>query len=163
MASHVHLAPAPRDGGLAWAAGSPIRVVLADDHALMRRSLRGLLDDEEDVEVVGEADDLVSVQREVQTRQPHVLVLGLGIHDGSAGMEAISTLRESAPETVIVGLTMQDDPAFARHALAAGAGGFVSKDLADKELPQAIRAVARGEQFVSQRVTDRLNARRRTS
>lgn len=158
MASHLRLAPA-LDADLVSSAPLPIRVVLADDHALMRRSLRGLLDGEGDIEVVGEADDLVSVEREVRLRQPHVLVLDLGMHDGSPGLGSIGRLRECGPRTMIVGLTMQADRVFAQHALTAGAIGFVSKDLADEELAQAIRAAVRGEQFVSPRVAARLDAR----
>jgi DNA-binding NarL/FixJ family response regulator len=133
--------------------------VLADDHALMRRSLRGLLDGEEGVEVVGEADNLISTEREVRLRQPHVLVLDLGMKEGCTVTESIARLRECGPRTMIVGLTMQDDPVFAQHALIAGAVGFVSKHLADEELSQAIRAAARGKRFVSPRIAARLDAR----
>ena len=125
----------------------------------MRRSLRGLLDVEDDIEVIGEADNLESVEHEVRLSRPDVLVLDLDTHDGGTGIQSIGRLRELGPETMIVGLTMQDDPAFARHALTAGATGFVSKDIADAELVQAIRAAARGEQFVSARITERLDAR----
>ncbi len=161
MAANLRLAPALGDATLVSSASLPVRVVLADDHALMRRSLRGLLDGEEGVEVVGEAEDLVSVEREVRLHQPHVLVLDLGMHDdGSSAIGSISRLHECGPRTMIVGLRMQDDPVFAQHALEAGAVGFVSKDLADAELVQAIRAAVRGEQFVSPRVAARLDARR---
>jgi len=122
----------------------------------MRRSLRGLLDDEEDLHVVGEADDLATLEREVRLRRPHVLALDLGMRDRTTGVGAITIVREGGLEVRIVGLTMQDDPAFARHALAAGALGFVYKDLADVELAPAIRAAARGERFVSLRVAGRL-------
>jgi two-component system, NarL family, response regulator NreC len=162
MASHLRLAPALIDNA-GSSAPSPIRVVLADDHALMRRSLRAVLDREEDVQVVGEADDLESVEREARARRPHVLVLDLGMRTGSSGIEVIGALRERAPETMIVGLTMKDDPAFAHYALMAGAVGFISKDLADDELTPAVRAAAHGEQFVSPRVAARLDARRHTS
>jgi DNA-binding NarL/FixJ family response regulator len=126
----------------------------------MRRSLRGLLDVEDDIEVIGEADNLETVEHQVRLSRPDVLVLDLGTHDGATGIESIGRLRELGPETTIVGLTMQDDPAFAQHALTAGATGFVSKDTADAELVQAIRAAARGEQFVSSRVATRLDVRR---
>ena len=160
MASHLSLVPVLSDGELNPPASLPIRVVLSDDHPTMRRSLRGLLDDEDDLEVVGEAESLEAVEREMGLRQPHVLVLDLGMHDGSSGFEAIGRLHERGASTMIVGLTMRDDPVFARHALTAGAVGFVSKHLADAELVQAIRAAARGEQFVSPRVAARPRARR---
>jgi len=156
MASHLHLAR-PAEAGSPIHAASPIRVVLADDHTMMRRTLRLLLDGEDGVEVIAEADDLASVMRNVDAHQPHVLVLDLNMPDGS-GIEALSQLRERVPETQIVVMTMQDSPAFAQRAFAAGAIGFVVKELADEELPQAVRAAARGEEYVSPRMAARLDA-----
>lgn len=123
----------------------------------MRRSLRMLLDDEKDLEVLAEADDLTSVVHHLRRHQPPVVVLGLGMADGSVG-EAIGQLRTRAPETQIVVLTMDENPVLAQRALAAGALGFVVKDLADAELPQAIRLAARGEQCVSPKIASRLGA-----
>ncbi len=159
MAPRLRLVPALGDTGHVRPAPLPIRVVLSDDHEAMRRSLRGLLEAEDDIEVLAEADNLESVEHEVRLSRPDVLVLDLGTHDGAAGIESIGRLGELGPETTIVGLTMQDDPAFAQHALTAGATGFVCKDMADVELVPAIRAAARGEQFVSARITERLDAR----
>jgi two-component system response regulator NreC len=124
---------------------------------MMRRTLRLLLDGEDGVEVIAEADDLASVMRNVDAHQPHVLVLDLNMPDGS-GIEALSQLRERVPETQIVVMTMQDSPAFAQRAFAAGAIGFVVKELADEELPEAVRAAARGEEYVSPRMAARLDA-----
>jgi two-component system response regulator NreC len=156
MAAHLHLAgPESQAGTLT--ASLPIRVVLADDHAMMRRSLRLLLDSEEDLEVIAEADDIAGVTHQVQGGEPHVLVLDLGMPGGSS-IQAIGRLRERVPDTQIVVTTMEDDPVFAQRALAAGAIGFVSKELADAELPQAVRAAVRGEEFVSPRVAARLDA-----
>ncbi|MHB8234458.1 MAG: response regulator [Solirubrobacteraceae bacterium] len=128
-----------------------IRVVLADDHALMRRTLRLLLEGEQGVEVIAEAGDLNLLVRHVDAHQPHVLVLDLGMPDGSSS-EAIRQLRERLPEMQIVIVTMEENPVFAQRALAAGAVGFVLKDRADEELPQAIRMAALGEQYVSPRL-----------
>ncbi len=157
MSTHLHLASTPPGTGSAVYAASPIRVVLADDHTMMRRTLRLLLDGEDGVEVIAEAGDLASVMRNVHAHQPHVLVLDLNMPDGS-GIEALSQLRERVPETQIVVMTMQDSPAFAQRAFAAGAIGFVVKELADEELPQAVRAAARGEEYVSPRMAARLDA-----
>jgi two-component system response regulator NreC len=143
------------------AADAPIRVVLADDHALMRRSLRLLLDGEEGVEVIAEADDLSAVAHHVEGQVPEVLVLDLDMPGGSS-IEAISRLRERAPETGIIVMTMEGNPVFAQRAFAAGALGFVAKDLADDELPRAVRAAARDEEFVSPRVAARLDALQRS-
>lgn len=160
---HLHLAPAPlrpADPGV-LAAEDTIRVVLADDHALVRRALRLLLDCEDDVAVIAEASDLTSALRHVDGHQPHVLVLDLGMSDGSSS-EAIRRLRERAPETQIVIVTMEENPMFAQRALGAGAIGFVLKDRADEELAEAIRLAARGEQYVSPRLARPLEEMHRT-
>jgi two-component system response regulator NreC len=163
MPSSLHLAPsltvtAPT-APLA-SATLPIRVVLADSHALMRRSLRLLLDGEQDVEMVGEAGDLASVVRHVEGDRPQVLLLDLSMPGGSS-VEAIGQLRERAPETQIVALTMEDDPVFAQRAFAAGAVGFVMTERSDAELLEAIRAAARGEEYISPQMATRLDAMRR--
>jgi two-component system, NarL family, response regulator NreC len=162
MATHLHLAPAADQHETKTAAAEqPIRVVLADDHAMMRRSLRLLMDGEDGVEVVAEADDLASVARHLQSHVPHVLVLDLRMPGGST-IEAIGQLRERAPDTQIVVMTMEENPVFAQRAFAAGALGFVAKDRADGELSKAVRAAGRGEEFVSPRVAVRLDALQRS-
>jgi two-component system response regulator NreC len=157
---HLHLAPGPGSGSVA-SASAPIRVVLADGHTLMRRSLRLLLDAERDMEVIAEASDLESVLDRVEIHRPHVLAFDLDMPGGSS-IKTVDRLRERARETQIVTLTMEKNPAFAQRAFAAGALGFVAKDLADAELPQAIRAAARGDEYVSPRVANRLNTLRRS-
>jgi two-component system response regulator NreC len=132
-------------------------VILAEDHVQMRHSLRRLLDAEKDLEVFAEVDDLTSVMRHLGRHRPPVVVLGLGMADGSVG-EAVGQLRTRAPGAQAVLLTMDENPALAQRALAAGALGFVVKDLADAELPQAIRLAAQGEQFVSSKIASRLGA-----
>ncbi len=132
-------------------------MILADDHEQMRHSLRTLLDVEEDLEVLAEVDDLTSVVRHLQWQRSSVVVLGLGMPDRSVG-ETIGQLRTVAPETQIVVVTMDEDPGLAQRALAAGALGFVVKDLADVELAGAIREGAQGKQWVSPRVASRLGA-----
>ncbi len=155
MSTHLHLAPTHEEREAASAAPTavapPIRVVLADDHAGMLRGLTQLLEDEPDLDVVGVAGDLVSVSGHVQERQPDVLVLDLSLQGGSS-MEAIGQLRERAPDTEIVVLTIEQTPAVAQRALTAGACGYVTKDRADTELPQAIRAAVHGEQYLSPQV-----------
>jgi DNA-binding NarL/FixJ family response regulator len=133
------------------AATSPIHVVLAEDHSRMRRCLRALLDSERDIEVVAEAQDLTSTAREVDSCHPEVLVLAMRL-GGRSTMHAIEGLRERAPGTNVIVLTMQASSAFAAHAAASGAVGFALKDSADDELPEAIRCAARGQSFTSPRV-----------
>jgi two-component system, NarL family, response regulator NreC len=147
-------APRPR-------ASAPIKVVLADDHELVRRSMRLLLERESDVEVVAEARDLLTAMQHVSGHLPHVLLLDLQMPNGSS-IEVIRRLRAQAPETEIVVATMEDSPVFARAAIDVGAVGYVLKDDATSELPLAIRCAARGEEYVSPRVAARLDALRRT-
>lgn len=157
MAAHLRLASSLEETRFEESARLHTRVVLADDHALVRSSLRLLLEDEENIDVIAEAADLTSTMRHVDGLQPHVLVFDLGLSNHS-GIKAIEQLRERAPETQIVVLTMQDDPVLAQHTLAAGALGFVLTERADGELAPAIRAATRGEEYVSPGVAARLNA-----
>jgi two-component system, NarL family, response regulator NreC len=161
MSPHLHLAPLPGGAVLIDPDEARIRVVLADDHALVRRSLRLLLDGEDDLDVVGEAESIGSVVRHVHGHAPHVLVLDLQMPGGSS-IEAIRRLREHVPKTEIVVLTMERSPAFAQRAIDAGAVGFVLKDRADIELPEAVRRASRGEEYVSPHVAAGLEALRRT-
>jgi DNA-binding NarL/FixJ family response regulator len=135
---------------------SPIRVLLAERHALLSSGLRLLLDAEDDIETIAEADDLQATLRHIQGERPHVLVVGLGMLGGSA-RETIGRLRARAPETQVVLLTMDESALVAQHVLACGALGFVLKDRADDELASAVRAAARGEQFVSPGVITQLD------
>ena len=135
----------------------PIRVVIADDHAVVRSGLRMLLDAEEGLHVVAEAGNVPDAMRMVRAHRPGVAVLDLNMPGGSI-LEAIPQLRESTPETSIVVLTMQDDPAFARQALQSGALGFVLKEAADEELLEAVRLAARGETYLNPRLGARLAA-----
>ncbi len=136
------------------------KVVLADDHAVVRRNLRLLLDGEDDLEVIAEAGDLSTVRRQVHGHVPHVLVLDLEMPNGSS-IETITGLRDQVPRTEIVVLTMDATPTFAQQALEAGAVGFVLKDRADSELPAAVREAAVGGEYVSPRVAAGLDALRR--
>lgn len=132
-----------------------IKIVLADDHAVVRSGLRMLLESESDFEVVAEAGDLESAQRYVRGHHPAVLILDLNMPGGSS-LEAIPAIRQSSPDTQIVVLTMQQEPAFARHALSAGAIGYVLKEAADEELVEAVRRAARGESYLNPRLGARL-------
>jgi two-component system response regulator NreC len=137
--------------------GQRIAIVLADDHAVVRSGLRLLLDAEQDFEVVAEAGDVESAARYVRGHHPTVLVLDLNMPGGSS-LEAIPAIREDSPGTQIVILTMQEEPAFARQALSAGAIGYVLKEAADEELVEAVRRAARGETYLNPRLGARLAA-----
>ncbi|MEA2216828.1 MAG: two-component system, NarL family, response regulator NreC [Solirubrobacteraceae bacterium] len=132
-----------------------IRLVLADDHAVVRSGLRMLLDSEPGIEVVAEASDVDSAKRYVRGHHPRVLVLDLNMPGGSS-LEAIPMIREESPDTQIVVLTMQQEPAFARQALGAGALGYVLKEAADDELVEAVRRAAVGESYLNPRLGARM-------
>jgi two-component system response regulator NreC len=132
-------------------------VVIADDHAVVRQGLRMLIDNEDDLQAVAEAGTVPDAERLARAHRPSVLVLDLNMPGGSS-LEAIPRLRESAPDTAIVVLTMQDDPAFARRALQDGALGFVLKEAADEELLEAIRLAANGDTYLNPRLGARMAA-----
>ena len=134
-----------------------VKVVIADDHAVVRSGLRLLLENEDGLHVVAEAGDVPDAMRMVSAHRPHVAVLDLNMPGGSI-LDAIPELRESTPETAIVVLTMQSDPAFARQALQNGALGFVLKEAADEELLEAVRLAAAGETYLNPRLGARLAA-----
>jgi two-component system, NarL family, response regulator NreC len=137
------------------ASPATIRIVLADDHAVVRSGLRLLLDSETGFEVVAEAGDVEAARRYVRGHRPAVLVLDLNM-PGDSSLEAIPAIRAESPDTQIVVLTMQEEPAFARHALGAGALGYVLKEAADDELVQAVRRAAVGETYMNPRLGARL-------
>jgi two-component system response regulator NreC len=132
-----------------------VTIVIADDHAVVRAGLRMLLDAEPGFEVVAEAGDVPATRRAVAEHSPAVLVLDLHM-PGDTSLSAMPSLRASAPDTQIVVLTMQNDPAFAREALAGGARGYVLKEAADSELVGAIRAVADGGTYLQPELGARL-------
>jgi len=125
-----------------------ITVVLADDHEIVRDGIRKVLEEEPDVEVVAEASDAEEAARRTLGHKPTVLVLDLSM-PGTPSLEVIPMIAEKTPETAIVVLTMQKEPAFARQALQSGARGYVIKHSAAAELVAAIRAVVRGETYIN--------------
>lgn len=132
-------------------------IVVADDHAVVRSGLRMLLDAEPDLEVVAETGDVPSTLRSLKGYRPRVLILDLNM-PGEPSLPAIPALRETSPGTGIVVLTMQDDPAFAREALRAGALGYVLKEAADAELVRAVRLAAEGRTYLHPELGARLAA-----
>lgn len=129
-----------------------IRIVIADDHPVVRRGLRQLLEAEGDLEIVAEAGDVDSARRYVHGHHPDVLVLDLNMPGGSS-LDLIPIIRQESPDTQIVVLTMQNEPAYARQALTSGVLGYVLKDAADAELVQAIRAAAVGDSYLNPRLS----------
>ena len=134
-----------------------ITIVIADDHRVVRSGLRLLLQGEEDMAVVGEAGDVDSALRLVNSRRPDVLVLDLNM-PGSPSLPAIPSVTDHCERTNVVVLTMQDDPAFAREALQLGASAYVLKEAADEELVAAVRAAADGRTYLNPELGARLAA-----
>jgi len=124
-----------------------IRVLIVDDHAVVRSGLRRLLDAEDDIETVGEAPDADRAVFGALEHRPDVVLMDL-VMPGKGGIEGMPAVLRAVPETKVLVLSMQDDPRYVREAFAAGASGYVLKEAADTEVVQAVRAVAGGERYV---------------
>lgn len=124
-----------------------IRVLIADDHAVLRAGLRMLLDAEADIEVIGDAGDGAEALAQVQKLVPDVALLDITM-PGMGGLEALRKIREGSTHTRVLILTMHDDEGYLRDALRAGAAGYVLKQAADTELISAIRAVHDGGTYL---------------
>lgn len=148
---------ADADGREVEAAATTIRIVIADDHAIVRRGLRMLLDGEPGFEVVAEAEDAEAARRYVHGHHPDVLVLDINMPGGSS-LETVPTIRAESPETQIVVLTMQDEAAYARQAMRAGVLGYVLKEAADEELVEAVRRAAAGQSYLNPKLGARVAA-----
>lgn len=133
-----------------------ITIVLADDHEVVRNGIRMVLEAEADIVVVAEASDAETATRYVLGHKPAVLVLDLNMPGDRTAIESIPAILERSPSTGVVVLTMQDEPAFARSALRAGALGYVVKQAAANELVQAVRAVVAGQSYISPSLGARL-------
>jgi two-component system, NarL family, response regulator NreC len=125
-----------------------IRVLIADDHALVRAGLRALLSAQPDMEVIGEAADGVMAVEQCRRLSPHVVLLDLSM-PGRRGIATIEDLRRTWPELRVLVVTMHNEIAYVRQALLAGAVGYVLKQSLATELLEAIRQVHQGRQFVT--------------
>ena len=136
---------------------SQLTVLICDDHALVRAGLRRLIELEQDISVVGEAADGEEAIVGTGHLRPDVLLLDV-VLPGRSGIEILPELLLSSPETRILVLSMQDDPAYVRQAFASGASGYLLKEAADSELVQAIHDVAQGRRYVHPLLGARLAA-----
>jgi two-component system, NarL family, response regulator NreC len=134
-----------------------IRVLVVDDHAVVRAGLRRVLDAEADIETVGEAANADRAVFEAMEHKPDVVLLDV-VMPGKSGIEAMPALRQAAPEGKVLVLSMQDDPRYVREAFDAGASGYVLKEAADTEVVGAVRAVAAGERYLHPALGARLVA-----
>jgi DNA-binding NarL/FixJ family response regulator len=134
---------------------SPIRIVLADDHVVMRRGLRLLLETQAGFTVVAEASDGLEAVERVQATAPDVAVLDIAMPNLS-GMDAAQRIHEMLPGIAIVILSMHSDEAYVLRALRAGARGYLLKDSAEGDLIEAIRRVHTGKTFFSPEISTML-------
>jgi two-component system response regulator NreC len=123
------------------------RVLLVDDHAVVRAGLRRVLEAEPDFEVVGEAGTARDAVLEARATKPDVILLDV-VMPGESGVDALPRLLKEAPGTKVLVLSMQDDPRYVREAFAAGASGYVLKEAADSEVVGATREVAAGGRYL---------------
>jgi two-component system response regulator NreC len=124
-----------------------IKVVVVDDHAVVRSGLRLLLDAHEDIEVVGEAGNAKDAIFRARALKPDVMLLDV-VMPGVSGIDVLPELLKESPETKVLVLSMQDDPSYVREAFAAGASGYVLKEAADEEVVSAVREIAKGGRYV---------------
>ncbi len=126
---------------------SPITILIVDDHAMVRKGLRLALESQPDLKVVGEAGNVNEAMDTAERTRPQIITLDLTM-PGASGVSAIGKIRAMVPQARIIVVSMHDDPAYVRSAIAIGASGYVNKSAADTELISAIRAVAKGRVFV---------------
>jgi two-component system, NarL family, response regulator NreC len=124
-----------------------IRVVVVDDHAVVRSGIKLLLDSHDDIEVVGEAGNAQDAVFRVRELTPDVILLDL-VMPGEGGIEVMPKLLKEAPKAKVLVLSMQDEPSYVREAFAAGASGYVLKEAADEEVVNAVREIAGGGSYV---------------
>jgi DNA-binding NarL/FixJ family response regulator len=135
----------------------PVNIVIVDDHAMVRSGLRFLLESEGEFSVVAEAGDVDTALRCVEAQQPRIILLDLNM-PGRPSLPAIPELLAAAPCAAVVVMTMQDEPAYARAALTAGASGYVLKEAAEAELLEAVRAAVAGRTYLNPSLGARLAA-----
>jgi len=133
-----------------------LRVVIADDHAVVRQGIRTVLEEIPGLEVVAEAADGDSALKLTKEHEPDVVVLDVTM-PGKTGLEVAKELRDSGQKVGILILSMHDDPEYVLQAVRAGADGYVLKDVAPAELRRAIASVSQGREFFAERVTHQLS------
>jgi two-component system response regulator NreC len=138
-------------------AAGTVRVLIVDDHTLVRSGLRLLLEAEADLFVDDEAGDAEQAVRLARLHKPDVVLLDV-VMPGRSGLDAAPDILAAAPKTKLLVLSMQDDPSYVRQAFAAGATGYLLKEAADDELVQAVREVAAGGRYVHPALGARLAA-----
>jgi DNA-binding NarL/FixJ family response regulator len=133
----------------------PLRLLLVDDHALFREGLASLLSYQDDLTVVGEAEDAESALARARELAPDIVLMDVEL-PGESGVVATSRLKAEQPETIVVMLTVNDDSQTLFDAIKAGAQGYLVKNMRSRELVESLRRLARGEAPISRRMATRM-------
>jgi len=133
-----------------------LKIVIADDHAVVRTGFSMILNFQDDMEVVDTAADGVEAYQKVMEHKPDVLIMDLSMPPGESGLIATSKIVDSFPETKILILTMYDDEEYLFHVLRNGAKGYILKNAPDEQLILAVRTVYQGEMYVDMKLTTSL-------
>lgn len=131
----------------------PVRILLADDHSLVRQGFRRILESHPDFEIIGEAADGRQAVEMTEKLRPDVVVMDVAM-PGLNGIDATRQICETSPRTRVLALSMHRDAVYVREILRAGARGYLLKDAIDADLVSAVRAVARGEGYIAPAVAD---------
>jgi two-component system, NarL family, response regulator NreC len=134
-----------------------IRVLIVDDHAVIRSGLHLLLDAEQDIEVVGEAGNVKDAVFEARAKKPDIVLMDV-VMPGPSGIEGVPLVLKEAPRAKVLVLSMQDDPRYVHEAFAAGASGYILKEAVDTEVVDAVHDVAAGGRYVHPALGARLVA-----
>lgn len=139
-----------------WKGAGTVKIIIADDHAVVRSGFMHILNFQDDMEVVATAADGIEAYSAVAKHNPDVLLMDLSMPPGESGLIATGKIHEDFPETKILILTMHDDEGYLFHVLKNGASGYVLKNAPDEELLTAVRTVHRGDTYIDPSMTTSL-------
>jgi DNA-binding NarL/FixJ family response regulator len=144
--------------GSAKLGGRKIRVLIVDDHTMVREGLSGLLARQPDLEVCGEAEDAVEAMRQVMEKKPDLAIVDISLRSGN-GLELVKQINAEAEHVKILVLSMHDESLFAERSVRAGAMGYLNKQQSRQNIIEAIRCILDGKVYLSQDMTERVLSR----
>lgn len=148
-------AAAPAKGTMATAKKNPTRVLIVDDHPLLRRGVGQLINNEKDMTVCGEAEDAHKALTAIQDYKPDIAVIDVSL-GGTSGIELLKNIKVRWPKLLVLVLSMHDEAVYAQRALRAGAAGYIMKQEATERVLVAIRKILNGEVYLSERLGNRM-------
>lgn len=134
------------------------RVLIVDDHPVVRRGLAMLINMESDIEVCGEAEDVIGGLNAIAQTRPDIVLADISLKD-SDGIQLIRQIRSHHPRVAVLAISMHDESVYAERALRAGARGYITKQAAEEKIIQAIRRILQGEVYLSDSAMERLARR----